>query len=101
DKPDNANLLAQYGARCGTATFPPIELMLMMRSAAAGAHRRKNFHYQEEWCPAMHTHRAFKILLLHVFNRTDLNDSGIVEKNIDVAIASENLGHGSLNLRTF
>ena len=45
----------------------------------------------------MHTHRAFKILLLHVFNRADLNDSGIVEKNIDVAIASQNLCHGSLH----
>src|SRR5438067_11417111 len=70
-------------------------------SATARPHRRKNFHYQEEWCPEMHTHRAFKILLLHVFNRADLNDSGIVEKNIDLAIASQNLGHGSLNLRTF
>src|SRR5207249_8937704 len=70
-------------------------------SAAARAHRWKNFHYQEERCPEMHTHRAFKILLLHVFNRADLNDSGVVEKNIDLAIASQNLGHGSLNLRTF
>ena len=49
----------------------------------------------------MHTHRAFKILLLHVFNRADLNDSGVVEKNIDLAIACQNLGDGSLNLRTF
>src|SRR5437763_16245550 len=49
----------------------------------------------------MHTHRAFKILLLHVFNRADLNDSGVVEKNIDFAMACQNLGHRGLNLRTF
>src|SRR5947207_3561255 len=49
----------------------------------------------------MQTDGAFKILLLHVFNRADLNDSGVVEKNIDLAIACQNLGDGSLNLRTF
>src|SRR5204863_7214694 len=49
----------------------------------------------------MHAHRAFKILLLHVFNWADLNDSGVVEKNIDLGIAFQNLGHGGLNLRTF
>jgi hypothetical protein len=30
-----------------------------------------------------------------------LNDSGVVEKNIDLAIACQNLRHGGLNLRTF
>src|SRR4051794_18326787 len=27
EKPTNANLLAEYGSRCGTAIFPPIEVM--------------------------------------------------------------------------
>src|SRR5437868_14257707 len=49
----------------------------------------------------MHAHRAFKILLFHVFNWTDLNDSGVVETSIDLAIACQNLGYGGLNLRTF
>src|SRR5438105_121458 len=31
DKPVRANLLALYGARCGTATLPPIEEILTMR----------------------------------------------------------------------
>src|SRR5438045_2988541 len=70
-------------------------------SATARPHRRKNFHYQEEWCPEMHAHRAFKVLMLHVFKRADLNDSSVVKKNIDLAIACQDLGYGGLNLRTF
>src|SRR5687768_10329434 len=31
DSPANANLLAQYGPRCGTATRPPIEEMFTIR----------------------------------------------------------------------
>ena len=49
----------------------------------------------------MHIHRSFKILLSHVFKRADFDDSGVIEKNIDVAIPCENLGHGGLNLRRF
>ena len=31
ESPASANLLAQYGARCGTAIFPPMEEIFTMR----------------------------------------------------------------------
>ena len=42
EKPVSANLLTLYGARCGTATLPPIEEILTMRPPPQRAHFRND-----------------------------------------------------------
>ena len=47
-------------------------------TSAARSHFRDDLHDQLERRPKMHAHAALEILALHVFERADFDDAGIV-----------------------
>jgi hypothetical protein len=49
----------------------------------------------------MKTHRAIEIFELHVSERTDLNDSSVIDEDVDPAKMLEGLLDRRLNLRRF
>ncbi len=54
-------------------------------SSAAAAQMRKRLHDQIERRPKMQIHRALEILALHVLERADLNNAGVVDHDVEAA----------------
>src|SRR5215471_16016459 len=49
----------------------------------------------------MKPHRAIEILELHMAERTDFDDSGVIDENVDLGEVLESLLNSGLNLRRF
>ena len=54
-------------------------------SPAILPHRRNGCEHGVQRAPEMHRHRLFEILHLHVLERTNLDDAGVVDEHIDAA----------------
>ena len=85
DSPVSANLLAQYGTRCGTPILPPIDEMFTMRPPAAAPHVRHGREHRVQRRPEVHGHRFFEIRHVHVVERADLHHAGVVDQHVDAS----------------
>ena len=69
--------------RCGTAILPPIDEMLTMRPAPWRRMCGSAAIDHVERPPEMRRHRIFVVGELHVIERADLDDAGVVDQHVD------------------
>src|ERR1700730_4383680 len=67
-------------------------------SGALLSHLRNDLQGQDERRPQMQTHGAIKILDLHVIERTDLDNPGVIYQDVDLAEAVDALLDGRVYL---
>ena len=68
---------------------PPASLM---------SHVRQHREHQEERTPEVGLHRIVVVRQLHVVQRTDLDDSGVVDQDVDAAVVLDRLRDGAFDI---
>src|SRR5207237_9035267 len=67
-------------------------------SSTPRPHFRNDLRNQFVRRPEMKLHGAFKILARHVLKRTHFDNTGVIDQNVDLPKAIDNLTNGSFNL---
>ena len=70
-------------------------------ASASATKVRKRLPDQVEGCPEMKIHSPLEILALHMLERTDLDDAGVIDYDVEAAEMGHDLLDSRLDLRAF